>query len=153
MSIFFSCGLFAQERNIYDPTANANEQIEQAIAQARSNNKHVLIQVGGNWCPWCIKLHNYYSEHPQIDSIIAADYELIYLNYSKENKNLDALAKLGYPQRFGFPVLLILDANGTRLHTQDTGLLEEENGYSEKKLKSFLLNWNASALSSEMYRP
>ena len=34
------------------------------------------------------------------------------INYSKENKNPETMALLEYPQRFGFPVLVVLDAAG-----------------------------------------
>jgi hypothetical protein len=73
------------------------------------------------------------------------------VNYSKENKNPEVLASLEYPQRFGFPVLLVLDQNGKRLHTQDTGLLELNKGYDPEKVARFLLSWNRSAVSPENY--
>jgi hypothetical protein len=76
-----------------------------------------------------------------------------HLNYSKENKNLDYLKKLGYPQRFGFPVLVVLDgATGAVLHTQDSGLLEKGNGYDTDKIKSFLRNWSRGAFDEALYK-
>ena len=36
----------------------------------------------------------------------------------------DILAKYGYPQRFGFPVFIVLDGNGNRIHTQNSAYLE-----------------------------
>ena len=111
----------------------------------------MLIKVGGDWCPWCIKVHNFINEYESIDSLIQVDYILIRVNYSKENKNLEIMEMLEYPQRFGFPVLVILDTEGRRLHTQNTLYLEEEEYYSEKRLKDFLLNWNRAALDPEKY--
>ncbi len=136
---------------LYDTTANALEQIVRAVEKAGVKNKHVLIQIGGNWCPWCMKLHNFINEHPSLDSLVKADYILIRVNYSKENKNPEAMAALEYPQRFGFPVLVILDEEGNRLHTQNTLYLEEEEYYSEKRIKDFLLNWNPAAVNPETY--
>ncbi len=81
-----------------------------------------------------------------------ADYVFLLVNYSKENKNLDVLAKLGYPQRFGFPVLVILDQNGNRLHTQNTAYLEKDKSYSEKKLVEFLEQWSPAALDPAKYK-
>ena len=34
--------------------------LQQAIQLAGQENKHVLVQVGGNWCPWCVKLHGFF---------------------------------------------------------------------------------------------
>jgi thioredoxin-related protein len=132
---------------LYNPDANALEQIDEAVTRAKNQNKHVLVQVGGNWCSWCYKLHDFIIEHASLDSIIQANYVSVKINYSKENKNPEALKKLDHPQRFGFPVLVILDKTGRRIHTQDTGLLESGGGYDLNKLKRFLLSWNIQAVN------
>jgi hypothetical protein len=59
---------------------------------------------------------------------------------------------LGYPQRFGFPVLVVLDENGKQLHTQDSALLEKGNGYDREKVKSFLRNWAPGAFDEMLYK-
>jgi len=136
---------------LYHPDMDAVEQIDQAILLAQSENKHVLIQVGGNWCPWCIRLHKFIKQHQTLDSLIRADYVLLHVNYSMENKNPEAMKRLEFPQRFSFPVFVILDAEGKRLHTQNTAYLEEKESYNEEKIKEFLLNWNYSAINPETY--
>jgi thioredoxin-related protein len=149
--LFFTLNGQNEDSQIYNPFTDANEQIQAAIDIASGNNKHVLIQVGGNWCSWCIKLHNFVNDHGQLDSLIKADFVYILVNYSKENKNMDVMASLGNPQRFGFPVLVILDDKGNRIHTQNTAYLEEDKTYSEKKIREFLLNWNSIAIDPSSY--
>ena len=56
------------------------------------------------------------------------------------------MKRLENPGRFGYPVFVILDANGKRIHTQDSGLLEEDKGYSKRKVSTFLKGWAPSAL-------
>ena len=55
---FISISLLSQEnstsKKLYDPSADAKSEIANAIAQAKKENKHVFLQVGGNWCSWCI---------------------------------------------------------------------------------------------------
>ena len=136
---------------LYDPDANALEQIHRAVQTASLENKHVLVQIGGNWCPWCIKLHNFIEANPSLDSLIKADYILVHINYSKENKNPGVMTMLEYPQRFGFPVLVILDGNGKRLNTQNTAYLEDGDSYNKEKLKEFLLNWSPAAVNPKTY--
>jgi thioredoxin-related protein len=137
---------------IYDPKADAVADIKAAVTKAAAENKHVLIQVGGNWCTWCIKLHNLFHSNTKIDSILKADYIIVHLNYSSENKNLPILKELDFPQRFGFPVLVILDKSGKRIHTQETGLLESGEGYSINKIIWFLENWSVAALDPKKYQ-
>jgi thioredoxin-related protein len=141
----------AKQTALYNSELDAMEQIDQALIRASAEGKHLLIQVGGDWCPWCIKLHRFMEEQHQVDSLINADYILIRVNYSKENKNPQAMARLNYPQRFGFPVLVILDGKGQRLHTQNSAYLEEGDSYSETKLVEFLKGWNASAVDPNKY--
>ena len=153
-SIFLlvSVVLFAQEKEaVYNPNADAKTDLKNAIAKAKAEKKHVLIQVGGNWCPWCIKFHKMATTDTKIDSTIKADYVYLLLNYSKENKNLNVLKTLQYPQRFGFPVFVILDGDGKLLHTQDSGLLELDKGYDPKKVLTFLKQWNVKALDPRSY--
>jgi thioredoxin-related protein len=136
---------------IYNPKADASLELNSAIKAASEQNKHVLVQVGGNWCSWCVRLHGFFHSETQIDSILKADYVLVKINYSPENKNREVLAKLDFPQRFGFPVLLVVDGDGKRLHTQDTGLLELGKGYDPEKIKRFLLSWNHQSLDPKTY--
>lgn len=137
--------------HIYDPAANASADLERVTQQAAREGRHVLLQVGGNWCIWCKRLYKFMHDDTQLDSMIRQNYVVYHLNYSKENRNLPLLQKLGYPQRFGFPVLVILDAKGARLHTQDTGLLESADNYDKKKLQDMLRQWSPTALSPAHY--
>jgi thiol:disulfide interchange protein len=132
--------------HIYNPNADAREDIATAVKQAKAENKQVLIQVGGNWCPWCVKLHGLMTEDAQVDSLLKADYVWVLVNYSKENKNEETMKMLGNPQRFGFPVLLILGQDGMRLHTQDSWYLEKDKYYDKDKVMHFLKMWNVAAV-------
>ncbi|PUZ22157.1 Thioredoxin-like [Chitinophaga costaii] len=137
--------------HIYDPTANAAEDLKKVYAEASAAHKNVLVQVGGNWCIWCKRFYKLTTEDTTLSRTVNANYIVYHLNYSKEQKNLPLLAQFGYPQRFGFPVLLVLDAKGNRLHTQNTGLLEEADGYSSKKVLEMLKQWSPAALNPKNY--
>jgi len=143
--------LFAQGVHIYDPQANATEQIALAVKKAHAEGKNVFLQIGGNWCPWCVKFHGFCDNTPEIHQLMEKNYVRVMVNYSKENKNLDVLEKLGFPQRFGFPVLVILNDKGERIHTQNSAFLEEDGGYSIKKVAGFLKNWSPDALNPSHY--
>jgi uncharacterized protein YyaL (SSP411 family) len=131
---------------IYNPNANAKDEIAAAVKKAKSENKQVLLQIGGNWCPWCVKLDGFMASDPQIDSLLKADYVRVMVNYSKENKNEEIMKMLGNPNRFGFPVLVILGQDGVRLHTQDSWYLEKEKYYDKEKVVHFLEMWSVAAV-------
>jgi hypothetical protein len=83
--------------------------------------------------------------------VIEENFVSVKVNYSKENYHKALLAELGYPQRFGFPVFVILDKNGKVKHIQDSSLLDEGKGYKFDKVINFFKNWSPSALSAETY--
>ena len=144
--------LEAQDAKPYDPQANASKDIHKAIEQAQEENKHIILMIGGNWCPWCRKLNSFLEANDAIDSLLKSDFVMVKVNYSKENKNLSTLSKYGYPQRFGFPVLVVLNAEGKRIHTQNTVYLEEGKGYNADRIISFLKAWRPEALNPENYK-
>jgi thiol:disulfide interchange protein len=137
---------------LYHPAANAARELDSVIAVARQQKKHVLVQAGGNWCVWCLRFNKFTTEDAQLDSAIKANYVVYHLNFSKENKNEAVFEKLGFPQRFGFPVFLVLDSKGNRLHTQNSAYLEEGKGYSKNKILEFLQGWTPKALLPATYR-
>jgi thioredoxin-related protein len=145
--LIVSIALFGQEaKQIYDPSLDGMKQINEAVAAAKASGKHVLIQYGGNWCGWCIKFDGFSKADPEISKLIADNYITVKLNYSPENKNEAANIDLGNPIRFGFPVFIILDGSGKVVHIQDSALLEEGEGYNQKKVVRFVRDWTASAI-------
>ncbi len=140
-----------EKPHIYDPKANAEKDIKNAVSRAAREHKHVFIQIGGNWCIWCVRFNNLVNADTELHRLLYDNYEVIHVNYSPENKNEKVLAQLGYPQRFGYPVFVILDAKGNRIHTQNSGYLEEGKGHSPKKVAEFLKQWSPAALDPKSY--
>lgn len=148
---FFVSALASDTTLLYNPKANASADIATAVALAKKENKHVLIQAGGNWCVWCLRFNQFSTSDKQIDSLINADYVVYHLNYSTENKNEAAFAKLGYPQRFGFPVFIVLDQKGSVIHIQNSAYLELGKSYDKEKVMEFLKQWSVAALDPKNY--
>lgn len=148
MSVIFLGGQANAQsaKKLYDPSIDGMKQLNEAVAKAKLSGKHILVQYGGNWCPWCIKFDAFSKSDSEISKIISENYISIKLNYSPENKNSEANEHLGNPARFGFPVFIIVNNHGRILHIQDSALLESGEGYDKKKVAGFLMNWTASAL-------
>ncbi len=147
ISMLLCLGAFAQEPvKIYNPLADAKAEVTAATILAKAEGKRVFLQIGGNWCPWCLRFNKLVHEDATLDSLLKANYEVVKVNYSKENTNSTFLATLDYPQRFGFPVFVILDGDGKRIHTQDSGLLEDGLGYGQKKVATMLTMWSVDAM-------
>ena len=152
--LLFSLFAFAAvaQVTIYDPKADALADIKKAVEKAKAEGKNVFVQVGGNWCPWCVKFHHFTDTNAVVKNMLEKNFVVVKVNYSKENKNAEALERLEFPQRFGYPVFVILDGDGKRIHTQNSGYLEEGNGYSEKSVADFLKVWTPAAINPETYK-
>ncbi len=149
---FLTVNVFAGDTTaVYKPNATAKSDIAAAVAKAKKEGKHVLLMAGGNWCIWCRRFNALTTSDAQLDSALKANYVLYHLNYSKENKNEAVFESLGFPQRFGFPVFIVLDANGNRIHTQNSAYLEEGKGYDKAKILEFFHQWRAAALLPANY--
>lgn len=133
------------DKNVYNETADQMKLIDEALVKAKAEGKHVICQVGGNWCRWCLMFADFIKKDAEIAKMIADDYVYLHVDYS--DKSPAALkTRLGNPGRFGFPVMVVLDADGKVLHLQDSSFLESGEGYSAKFVKRFLKNWTPGAM-------
>jgi thioredoxin-related protein len=139
----------------YNENQDVRADLKKATARAKKENKHVLIQFGGNWCPWCIRFHQMANGAQPIDSLIKADYVYTMANVPQDKKKRDykLFQEFGYPNRFGYPVFVILNGDGKVLHIQDSGILEhcQVKGYDTTKVVTFLKMWNVKALDPGTY--
>jgi len=143
---------FMKIKNLILGIADAKAEIATAVKKANTENKHVFLQIGGNWCPWCIKFHNFVDADPEIKKYVEDNFVVVKVNYDQKNKNLDVLADLGFPQRFGFPVFVILDGKGNRIHTQNSVFLEEDKSYNRDRVLQFYKHWSPKAIDPNSYK-
>jgi thioredoxin-related protein len=136
---------------LYNPAADAKAEIAEAVKKAAQEHKNVLLQIGGNWCIWCIRFNDLVTHDADLNKYVRANYVIVHVNYSKENTNDKIMADLGYPQRFGFPVFVVLDSKGNRIHTQNSEYLEDGKGHSKEKVLEFFQNWSPEAIDPKTY--
>jgi thioredoxin-related protein len=141
-------------KKVYDESVNPIEQIDQAVAKAKSEGKFVVCQVGGNWCPWCLRFADFITNDATISNVIEQNFVYIHVNYNprksegaeKEAQAKAMLQRLNNPARFGFPVFVVLDDEGKVIHIQDSSFLEEGQGYDQGKVLRFFKNWTPKAV-------
>ena len=149
----FALAANAQEetelKKVYNEDINPLEQIDQAVLQAHAEGKFVICQVGGNWCPWCLRFADFVTNDSTINQVIEQNFVYIHVNYHprKAGEVGKALMKrLNNAGRFGFPVFVVLDEKGNIMHIQDSVFLEEGKGYNEDKVLRFFQNWTPDAV-------
>lgn len=134
----------ASRAKIYDTTADGAKQIADALVIAKRENKSVLLQFGANWCGWCHLLHQLFETDKDIAAYLKANYVLVLVDVDKvdgkkHNEEIDK--RYGNPCKLGLPALVVLDADGKQLTTQDSGKLEAGNRHDPAKVMKFLKDW------------
>ncbi|MDB6034281.1 MAG: thiol:disulfide interchange protein precursor [Verrucomicrobiales bacterium] len=125
---------------IYDESADGSKQVTQALALAKKEHKNVLLQFGANWCGWCHRLHGLFESNKAIAEKLKQDYVVVLIDVN-EDHNKETNMKYGHPTQFGLPAIVVLDADGKQLTTQDTGKLEEGDHHDPEKVMAFLKAW------------
>lgn len=145
--IFVACTLFpclAQNSKPDTSTFNATRDpavdIDEAVAKAKTAQKHILIEVGGDWCPWCHELDRLLQEHPELRQMRDENFITVTVYYNSENRNEKTLSR--YPKLLGIPHFFVLDPNGAVLHSQHAVDLQVNGSYSAEKMKAFLIRWS-----------
>jgi thioredoxin-related protein len=126
--------------DIYDPGADVKAQIAAAVKTAGLENRNILLMFGGNWCPWCHRLHALFGADGQIKKILAGRYFVLLVDVGEKpdqplNRDLVDLYRV---KDFGYPALAVLDKTGRLLCTQSTGVLEKDKGHDPAKVLAFL---------------
>lgn len=136
--------------DIFDPAADAKAQIAAAVRQANRENQRVLLMFGGNWCPWCHKLHELFKSDKDIAKTLLYEYQLVLVDVGRRDKNTDILKTYEVDlKKSGVPFLTVLDGEGKVLTNQETSSFEAGDRHDPKKVTDFLEKWKARPRDAE----
>ena len=158
IAVLFSLSADAQTglKKVYNEDINPIEQIERTVAKAKSGGKFVVCQVGGNWCPWCLRFADFITKDASISKVINENFEYIHVNYNprksqgeeKMEQGRALMKRLDNCGRFGFPVFVVLNEEGKVIHIQDSSFLEEGQSYNQEKVLRFFKNWTPQTVKN-----
>lgn len=120
----------------FDPTRDAATDLATAAAMAQARKKRVLVDVGGEWCPWCHILDRFVASNADVKKVVDDSYVWVKVNWSPQNRNEVVLSR--WPKVKGYPHLFVLDGEGRLLHSQNTDDLEAGDSYDKGKMLAFL---------------
>ena len=136
-----------QGPDIFDPQADGSALVSEAVKRAQVEHKRVLLDFGANWCPWCHRLHQVFTTDDTVRQKLAVGFVLVMIDVNQRHgvaRNAAVNEKYGNPIKEGLPVLVVLDADGRQLVTQETGALEQGGGiaaHDPAKVAAFLAKW------------
>lgn len=108
----------APEARPYDAARDAAVDVDAALASVRASGKAALIVFGANWCHDSRALAGLFAS-PRFAPMIAARYELVYVDVGQRDRNIDLARRFGLEDIEGTPTVLILDADGHASNLRD----------------------------------
>jgi len=117
----------------YDENADALDSISKALKIAELENKYVLLQMGGNWCPDCRTLGEYFSR-PDIKAWLDDRVILVSVDVGEWNRNLDIVEEYGNPISEGIPALVLLNSENEVIFATLAGELASARSMSKNDL-------------------
>jgi hypothetical protein len=106
------------EARPFDPKADAKAHVEAALTRAQATNRRAIIVMGANWCHDSRALAGWFGT-PRFAGMIAARYELVYVDVGYRDRNIDIARRFGLKSFKGTPTVLIVDAMGRLINRKD----------------------------------
>ncbi|HCK40043.1 MAG TPA: thiol-disulfide isomerase [Planctomycetaceae bacterium] len=122
----------------YSESQDPFQDLSKTIQRAETEDKRILLQVGGDWCSWCVRISKYMESNQEIRQMLEQNFLVMKVTYPSDNSEA-FLAQ--YPKIEGYPHFFVLEQDGNLLHSQRTAKLEEDESYSEDAFAEFLSSW------------
>ena len=117
----------------YDENADALNSISKALKIAELENKYDLLQMGGNWCPDCRTLGEYFTR-PDIKAWLDDRAILVSVDVGEWNRNLNIVERYGNPISEGIPALVLLNSENEVMFATLAGELASARSMSKDDL-------------------
>jgi thioredoxin 1 len=131
---------------IYRADANAQQEIAEALAQAKKGNKRVLLVFGANWCPDCYAL-DYAFHQPRIQPLLDGNFKVVHVDIGEKDRNLDVAGKYHVDPEKGVPSLAVLSSHGDLLYS--TKEFSAARRMTEEDIIQFLNTWKAQTTAQK----
>jgi thiol-disulfide isomerase/thioredoxin len=105
----------------FDPTADAQSQLEFKLHAAQVMNRKLLVILGANWCHDSAAFANLI-DTPRFVGMMTQNYEVLFVDVGTpqigKGRNLDIAKRFGINKIKGTPTLLILSPDGKLLNSK-----------------------------------
>ena len=136
LAAFLSLCAFASDTPVYDESADAQAQVSQALARAKTDNKQVMIVFGANWCGDCKMLDGEFKK-PAMKALLDANYVVVKVDVNRFNKNPDVVKPYGDVIKKGIPSIVIATPANQLVYATNGGELADARKMGEAGVAEF----------------
>src|SRR5882724_3759355 len=130
----------ATKKDLYPANADAKKEIDEALKQAVTEKKRVLLVFGGNWCYDCHVLDRALHEG-EAGRVMRQSFLLVHVDIGEGDKNLDLVKQYKTTLDKGVPIVVVLNRDGRLLYSSTEGEFEAARKMMKKDLVAFLIQW------------
>jgi len=120
----------------YDEAADAKADVKRTLAEAKKQNKPVLIIYGANWCEDCRALDKALKTGRNAE-LMNREFKVVKVDVGRFDKNLDVAEAYGNPIKKGIPGAAVLSPDGKVLYLTRLGELADARHMSETGIYDF----------------
>ena len=121
----------------YDESADPHRDLQAALADARKNNKRVLVIFGANWCEDCRVLDKEFHAGGKTAELVKARYDVVKVDVGRFDKNLDFAKLYGEPIKKGIPSIVVVTPKNEVVYQTRAGELADARGLGEDGIYRF----------------
>ena len=136
LAAFLSLCAFAADAPVYDESVDAQAQVSQALAKAKTDNKQLMIVFGANWCGDCKMLDGEFKK-PAMKAMLDANYVVVKVDVNRFNKNLDVVKPYGDVIKKGILSIVIATPANQLVYATSGGELADARKMGEAGVAEF----------------
>lgn len=115
--VLLATGVVSGQEPLYPPNGAA-EAIDRAVAAAKKDGKHVLLDFGADWCPDCRVLGKLFEE-PAVAKALGANFHVVRIDVGRRDKNGELVAKYRATSDDWIPAVVVLGPDGSTVASTD----------------------------------
>lgn len=131
----------------YNPAADANAQVRQALATAKATHTPVLLIFGANWCEDCRALDQALKTEKNA-ALIRQQFQVVKIDVGNFDHNLDISQRYNEPTKNGIPAAVILSSDDRLLYSTRAGELSNARRMNDEGVYGFFKQAIAKAQSA-----
>lgn len=131
----------------YNTTANANADVQHALAQAKATHTPVLLIFGANWCEDCRSLDRALKTEKNA-ALIKQQFQVVKIDVGNFDHNLDVTQRYGDPTKNGIPAAVIVSPDNTVLYSTKAGELSNARRMNDDGVYGFFKQAIATSQSA-----
>jgi thiol-disulfide isomerase/thioredoxin len=116
--LLVAAALTMQAQTIFYPASDPEKDIAAALASARQDGRHVLVDFGADWCPDCRVLGALF-EDPVVAPFAKANFHVVHVDVGRRDKNGETVAKYKATSGDWIPAVVVLDPTGKTVAITD----------------------------------